>query len=121
MRKYIWFIVPVLSLVLFVVIMQGGLYYIGCRAESEAIPYHLEQLNNDIETGNWESAHRNLQLVEQEWHQAEPIIQYHAEMDDMNTIKSDIARLYGSIAAQDLGLSLAELGDLSEHWNKVNN
>ena len=121
MRKWASYLIPVVSLIVFVLIMQGGCYFFTSQSDKDAIPQYINKVESDIEAGRWDIAHEDLQRLDLAWKKVVPRIQFHAEMDAMDGIKEDIARLNGSIDAEDLGLSLAELAELSEHWENLKN
>ncbi len=121
MKKWACYLIPIVSLIVFVLIMQGGCYFISSQSDKDAIPQYIDQTETDLKAGNWDIAHEDLQRLDLAWKKVIPRIQFHAEMDAMDGIKEDIARLNGSIDAEDLGLSLAELAELSEHWENLKN
>lgn len=101
--------------------MQGGCYYIYSLPDKDSIPRHVSQLETDLKAGQWDNAREDLQALDMAWKKVIPSIQLHAEMDAIDGIKADIARLNGSIDAEDLGLALAEINELSEHWENLKN
>lgn len=122
MRKLVSYLIPVVSLIVFVLIMQGGCYYlISSRSDKDAIPQYIDQVETDLNTEHWDNAKEDLQRLDLAWKKVIPRIQFHAEMDAIDGIKVNIARLNGSIDAKDLGISLAELAELSEHWDNLKN
>jgi hypothetical protein len=121
MRKWSYYLIPIVSLIIFVLIMQGGGYSMCSRSDKGAIPQYITQIETDLYARRWDVAREDLHGLELAWKKVIPIIQFHAEMDAIDGIKEDIARLGGSIEAEDLGLSLAELNELSEHWENLKN
>ncbi|MDD4170987.1 MAG: DUF4363 family protein [Syntrophomonas sp.] len=121
MRKWVSYLIPIVSLILFIVVMQGGGYYLTSLSDRDIIPAYVEQVNMDLRAERWDDARENLNRLDLAWKKTIPKIQYHAEMDAIDGIKMNISRLNGSIDARDLGLSLAELNELSEHWENLTN
>jgi len=121
MRKVASYLIPILSLIIFVVIMQGGCYYITSWSERNIIPEYVNQVESDINAERWDNAQEDLHRLDLAWKKAIPRIQYHAERDAIDGIKENIARLSGSIEAKDRGLALAELNELAEHWDNLKN
>ncbi len=121
MRKWTSYLGPFLVLILFVFIMEGGLYFMFPRSTKDAIPQYISQIETDLKTEQWDAALQDLQNLNLSWKKVVPIIQVHAEMDEIDDIKADIARLNGSIEAKDLGLALSELDELAEHWRNLKN
>jgi hypothetical protein len=121
MRKWASYLIPVGALIVFVFIMQGGCYFISSQADKDAIPQYIDQIRIDLKTDRWDNAREDLNHLDLAWEKVIPRIQFHAEMDAIDGIKEDIARLNGSIDAEDPGLSLAELAELSEHWENLKN
>jgi hypothetical protein len=101
--------------------MQGGCYYISSFTDKNIIPQHIELVKNDLKTERWDNAQEDLHHLDLAWKRAVPSLQFHAEMDAIDGIQENLARLSGSIDAQDLGLALAELSELAEHWENLKN
>lgn len=121
MRKMAFYLIPVVTLLSFVFIMQGGYYFLTSRADKNDIPYYINQVENDIKTSRWDGAREDLNRLNSAWKKAVPRVQFHAEMDAIDGIKENLARLSGSIDAEDLGLALTELRELAEHWENLKN
>jgi hypothetical protein len=120
-RKLVAYVIPIVTLVIFVFIMQGGYYYISSMADKNTIPNYIERIEVDIKTARWENAREDLDSLNSTWKKAVPKVQFHAEMDAIDGIKENLARLSGSIDAEDLGLALVELRELAEHWENLKN
>lgn len=112
---------PLVILIIFIFIMQGGCYYIYSLPDKDLIPRHVNQLETDLKAGQWDNAREDLQQLDTAWEKVIPAIQLHAEMDAIDGIKADLARLNGSIEAKDPGLALAEINELFEHWENLKN
>lgn len=121
MRKLLSYLIPIVSIIVFIIVMQGGCYFMYSRSNREAVPNYISQIETDLKAGHWDNARDNLLGLDQAWKKLIPGIQLHAEMDAIDGIKENIARLNGSIAAQDLGLALSEINELSEHWENLKN
>ncbi|PKM78679.1 MAG: hypothetical protein CVU90_01385 [Firmicutes bacterium HGW-Firmicutes-15] len=121
MRKWISYVVPIVTLVIFILIMQGGYYYITSMSDKNTIPQYISIVENDVKADRWDNAKEDLNNLDLAWKKAIPKVQFHAEMDAIDGIKENLARLSGSIDAKDLGLSLAELRELAEHWENLKN
>ncbi len=121
MKKMASYLFPIVTLLIFVFIMQGGCYFITSIKDKNDIPNYISQVENDIKNAHWDQAREDLDSLDSAWKKAVPKVQYHAEMDAIDGIKENLARLSGSIAAKDLGLALAELRELAEHWENLKN
>jgi len=119
MKKWASYLIPIISLVIFVFIMEGGCYFISSRSDKDAIPQYINQIEIDLNSERWDNAREDVNRLDLAWKKAIPRIQFHAEMDAIDGIKEDIARLNGAIDAKDLGISLAELAELAEHWENL--
>jgi hypothetical protein len=121
MKKTTFFLIPLLTLLSFVFIMQGGYYFLTSRADKNNIPYYISQVEKDIKNAHWDQAREDLDLLNSALEKAVPKVQYHAEMNSLEGIKKSLARLSGSIDAEDLGLALVEIRELAEHWENLKN
>ncbi|MDD3365008.1 MAG: DUF4363 family protein [Syntrophomonas sp.] len=121
MKKLASYVVPIVTLVIFVFIMQGGIYFVTSMTDKNDIPDYINQVENDIKNAHWDQAREDLDRLDSAWKKAVPKVQYHAEMDAIDGIKENLARLSGSIDAEDPGLALAELRELAEHWEHLKN
>lgn len=121
MQKWTSYLGPFILLIIFIFIMEGGIYFLCPKSTKEAIPQYMQQVESDLQAERWDAARQDLQHLDIAWKKVVPIIQFHAEMDAIDSIKSDLARLNGSIEAQDLGLALSELNEMAEHWENLKN
>ncbi|MDD4803418.1 MAG: DUF4363 family protein [Syntrophomonas sp.] len=121
MSKITSYIIPIFTLIFFVFIMQGGLFWATSQQEKKDMLQYSSQIENDIINGHWEQARGNLKHLDLSFKKAVPKLQYHAEIDAIDSIKEDLARLGGYIDAEQMGSSLAELRELNEHWDNLKN
>lgn len=121
MKKMVSYLIPLVTLLIFVFIMQGGYYLVSSMTDKNDIPDYINQVENDIRNAHWDQAREDLDRLDSAWKKAVPRVQFHAEMDAIDDIKENLARLSGSLDAEDLGLALTELRELAEHWENLKN
>lgn len=121
MKKILAYIPPVIALAFFIAVMQGGYFYFTPSAVRESFPRQIKTVEKDILASDWDTAGKDLTRLEKTWEKIIPGIQLHAEMDAIDGIKINLGRLDGTIQAKDKGSSLAELGEINEHWHNLTN
>jgi len=121
MNKIASYLIPAVTLAVFVMIMQGGYYYISSGTDRHDFNRYVNQIENEIKSSQWDMARKDLQSLDSVWKKEIPRIQFHAEMDEIDSIKADLARLSGSIDVEDPEGALPELRELAEHWENLKN
>ncbi len=119
--KIIHYLIPISALLLFILVMQGGIYRFGPQNVKNDIFIYKKVLKQDIENSHWESAVDNLDSLEIAWGKLIPRIEFHAEKDAIDGIEMSMGRLRGFISAKDKGGSLAELEEINEHLDNLTN
>lgn len=120
MRKIIHISIPVVTLIVFVLIMLSGSYFkkqvIGTEQDFIA---HIETIKSNVEKSQWEEAMKNTYILDDTWQEIIKKIQFSEERDQMNNIDINIARLKGAINANDKTNALLELAEAKMHWKNV--
>jgi len=111
--------IPILTIVIFVMIMNGGLYMKKSRSELDNVLKHIETAKQKTKEGKWEEASLHTEKIEKAWKKVMPRIQFSVERDQINNFEVAIARLKGFLEAEDKAGSLAELSEAEEHWRDL--
>lgn len=117
MRKFLIISIPILSLILFVLIMLSGNILKKSFGKNDNIPEAIQLVIQDIQSENWESAREDTQKLSDAWKIIIKRVQFSSERDEINSFDSNLARLNGAIIAKDKSSSLMELNEAYEHWD----
>lgn len=118
-NKIIRYMIPLLVLVVFVVIMQGGIYKLGSQDNKNKVYHYKSLLASNIEAEKWTNASADFDELEVRWNKLIPRLEYHAEMNAITGIDVSLGRLKGFIAAHDKGGALAELGEINKYLDNL--
>lgn len=118
-RKIIHYLIPLAALLVFIFIMQGGIYKLGSQNNKNEVCLYKGLLTQDIQNEQWAAAADDLNKLEKGWIKLIPRLEFHAEMNAIEGIEMSLGRLEGWIAARDKGGALAELGEINELLNNL--
>ena len=121
MRKFLVISIPIVTLILFVLIMFSGNILKHPLGKDDNIPESIQLIINDIELENWEDANNKTAILSNTWEKIVKRIQFSSERDEINSFNTNIARLHGAIKAKDKSSSFAELNEAYDHWKELSN
>ncbi|NLZ51688.1 MAG: DUF4363 family protein [Thermoanaerobacteraceae bacterium] len=120
MRRFVFYLIPIVTLAIFFAIMNGGLILKNSIGEPD---HHFIKYYNDIKAyindEQWEQAIAHSQKLEDAWRKKIPWIQFSVERDQINGIDVALARLTGYLEARDKAGALAELYEAKRHWDDL--
>ncbi|MDD7794090.1 DUF4363 family protein [Clostridium sp. 'White wine YQ'] len=119
MRKFFVISIPIITIVLFILIMLSGNFLKRIPMDNITIPGAIDQIINDIEGEKWEDASKKIDQLSTSWDKMVKFVQFSSERDEINLFDADIAKLRGSIIAKDKASSLIELNEAYEHWEEL--
>lgn len=119
LRKFLFYLVPSLILILSVAIMIGGPYLKNPKGDDENVAVYIEKVMEDIKNDHWEEANDNLEKLKSAWKKILPRIQFSIERDEAIEIDVNLARLKGLIFGKDQAAALAELNETAERWKNL--
>jgi len=111
--KVLYYGFPVVVLLLFVVIMLGGLYIKGPTGAADDIPGLMNTVEEKVKAGDWDNAQGAVDELILAWDDVVKRVQFSAEST------TALARLKGYTIAQDKPGALAELEEAREHWEDM--
>lgn len=119
MRKFLVYTIPIITLVIFVLIMQSGDFLKKPFGNEGSIPEKLESMIQDLKDENWDSAANHWTSLNEDWEKVVKRIQFSTERSEINDFSTSIARLRGAIEAQDKSSGLQMLYQAHEHWEDL--
>ena len=119
MRRFLVITIPIVTLIIFVVIMLSGNVLKKPFGRDDDIPQSIEILMNNVQSENWEAASENTEKLNQAWNKIVNRVQFSGERNEINEFTTNIARLKGAIQAKDKSSGLQELNEAYEHWKDL--
>jgi len=113
------YIMVVFALVVFIAIMTTGGLLKKPFSEKDNVKSCIESVKRDVESENWIEAKENLTKLKTAWKIVGNRVQFSAERNEMIAIDRNIARLNGSLEAEDKVSALIELSELSLNWDDL--
>jgi hypothetical protein len=119
MRKLVYYSIPIIVLIVFVLIMNSGGYLKRPRGEEEDLPGLIKIVEEDLLNERWDSVSLNVDRLKNTWQKVIPRVQFSVERDEILAINRGLARIQGFIKARDKAGALAEISEINEHWNDL--
>lgn len=116
MRKFLVIAIPIVTLILFVLVMISGDFLKQSLGVNDNIPQAIERVTQDVNNENWEAADKNTDYLSSAWEKVVKRVQFSSERNEINDFLINIARLRGAIQAQDKSSGLQELSEAYAHW-----
>ncbi len=119
MKKIAAVLLPSVLIAFFILIMISAPFLKKSFGENDNLPVIIEEIKSDVNSGNWVGAKSGADELEDAWDIITSRVQFSAERDELKDAKTSIARMKGYIEANDRAGSLAELGEVKEHWTDI--
>jgi len=119
MKKFISFTIPIVTLTVFVLLMLGGNYLKKPHNTSEDVVTLVEQSIEHAKAEKWTILRKDIASIDFAWKKIIPRIQFSVERDEIYNISLNVARLRGSISAEDKTSTLIELNEIIEDWEEL--
>jgi hypothetical protein len=119
MKKFISYSIPVFTLAVFVLLMLGGNFLKKPHNPSEDVVALVTLSIAHVKVENWDMLNKDIASIDFAWKKIIPRIQFSVERDEIYNISLNIARLRGSISAQDKTSTLIELNEIIENWYEL--
>jgi hypothetical protein len=119
LRRFLVIAIPIVTLVLFIMIMHSGNYVKKSLGTNDNIPQTIEDIIGSIMDDNWEEVERETNNLEAAWEKVVRRVQFSVERDEINYFTTNLARLQGAILAKDKPGALIELKEAYSHWENL--
>ncbi|HHX22696.1 MAG: DUF4363 family protein [Tepidanaerobacteraceae bacterium] len=119
MRRIIFYGIPVIAFILFIIIMNGGIYLKNVVGKDGHFIDYYEDIRTSIKEEEWEKAMNKFEKLEELWRAKISLIQFSVERDQINGIDISFARLKGYLESKNKAGSLAELYEAKRHWEDL--
>ncbi|MFL0168729.1 MULTISPECIES: DUF4363 family protein [Clostridium] len=117
MRKFLIVTIPIVSIVIFVLIMLSGSILKKPLTKDDNIPESIQLIIQDVESEDWEGASEKTDHLSNAWKKVVKRVQFSSERDEINSFDASIAHLRGAIMAKDKSGSFISLNEAYEHWD----
>jgi len=115
-RKFLVISIPICTIVIFILIMQSGIFLKYSSVGDDNIPKMIEKIMENISEEHWEEANKNTADLKEAWSKIVFRIQFSTERNEINDFSVSIARLEGAILARDKSSAFMELKEALQHW-----
>lgn len=119
MRKFVYYSIPIITLVIFTFVMLSGTYFKNSRIIKGDFPEYLETVKSDISSEQWDNAASDVDKLDNSWKRVVRRVQFSAERNEINDININLSRLRGAIGAKDKSIALVELSEARMHWDNL--
>lgn len=119
MRTFLVRALPIVSLILFILVMLSGDVLKQSLSGDDNIPQAIETVMQDVHLEKWQAASQHTENLSKAWKKVVNRVQFSSERDEINAFTMNVARLRGAIQAQDKSSGLMELNEAYEHWREL--
>ncbi|MCR1898374.1 DUF4363 family protein [Irregularibacter muris] len=119
MRKFMVVTIPIITLVIFVLIMFGVNFLKNPLGKDDNIPLIIERMEHNVSNERWQEVGEQREELANAWKKVVRRIQFSSERDELNAFRINLARLKGAILAEDKSNALMELKEAHEHWESL--
>lgn len=121
MKKILLYVLPISLLIFFIFIMNSGNFFKQPRSSDDDFEAYASVLEQDMHWGDWKKAGEDFEFFYNAWQIIIPRIQFSVEKDEINEINVNLSRLKSYIKTENSDSALAELSEIKEHWENLNN
>lgn len=119
MRKFFVIAIPIVTLALFILVMNSDMILKYPLENDDNIPVSIQKLQQDIQNEKWEEANKKTDELSVSWKKVVKRVQFSAEKDEINEFSMNIARLRGAIMTKNKSSAVMELTEAYEHWENI--
>lgn len=119
MRKFLIAAIPVVTIAFFICIMLSGGFLKKPLGKNDDIQRYIEELIQAVNEEDWEVVRTEVEDLDNAWKQVTFRVQFSSEIDEINSISTNIARLRGAAMAEDKSSAFMELYEALSHWEQI--
>lgn len=119
LKKIVLFLIPLLTLVLFIFIMNSGSLLKKPLGKDDRLYETVHQIEADVKEKNWDKASNNINYAETAWEKIVRRIQFSVEKEYIFQINETLARIKGGIEVKDDKAIMEEIYYFYELWDKL--
>ena len=119
MRKFLTIFIPIIFLAICIMAMLSGPLLKNPWTEDENIISFIDNIERFSEENQWEQSEKEVEKVEKAWESILKRVQYTSEVDEIDDIYNNIARMKGGIRAKDLGITLGATEEIKTNWENL--
>jgi hypothetical protein len=119
LKKWLLYAVPITFLLLSVAVMTCGGYLKEPLGEDDRLIDALHRVEQDVNAKNWEQAEKHIDEAKKAWDKIANRIQFSVERDKMMEINGSLAKMKGSIKAQDDKTVLEQIYYTYDVWENL--
>lgn len=119
MRKFLVIMIPIVTVILFIAIMNSDKVLKQPLGQHDNVPLSIQLVLKDVENEKWYEANIKVDGLSRSWNKVLKRIQFSAEKDEINELNMNIARLRGAISSKDRSAAIIELSEVHENWENL--
>lgn len=119
MKKLKFYIIPVMTLILFTAIMTTGGPLKRSFGKNDNVMKYIDNLMSDVKSEKWQQAESDIKYLKRAWEIVKKRVQFSVEKDEMNLIDMNIAKMEGALTIHDKSFFIIELSEMKGHWNEL--
>jgi len=118
-RKVFTYMIPLFTLVVFLIILSSVGYLKNHTEEGKQIPKSIDQIESQIQNESWDDAISETKNLNSHWNTLTTKIEISTTEDDIKQFSRALARMEGYLKGKEQGSALAEIGLLKYTWGQL--
>lgn len=104
-------------LILLILIIFTGYFLYRNHSYSGRVLIHLLKIEQNIQSGDWQQAKENSELLKNDWHHSKGLLLFNFASEEYLTLDNTIDKIAAGIEAEDKGMVLSDLLVIHNLWN----
>ncbi|MGM0369571.1 MAG: DUF4363 family protein [Bacillota bacterium] len=121
MNKFIAKLIPISLLILFILIMNSGLFLSKHLASAQQLSNQLNNLEKNIINDNWSLAQQQLAKSQKLWNSTSFWIHFSSTLNKLEQTNINLVQLKVALKTEDKKLALSILAELQQRWHYLIN
>ncbi|OPJ59853.1 DUF4363 family protein [Clostridium oryzae] len=119
MRNLLTKAIPILTLLLFILIMNSDNVLKKPISKDDDIPKSIQLIIYDVNAERWNAASKKTYALSKAWKKVLARVQFSAEKDEIDYFDVSLSRIKGAITAKSKSDAIIELNEAYEHWDNI--
>ncbi|MFD1020985.1 DUF4363 family protein [Thalassobacillus hwangdonensis] len=119
MKKIILYLVPILTIILFILVMNSGYVLKKPLGNDDRLLEAITQIESDVKEEEWDHAKEHITYSEKAWTKIVRRIQFSLEKEYVIEITGILSRIKGGIEVKDDKGIIQEIYYFYELWDKL--
>ncbi|KGX88731.1 DUF4363 family protein [Pontibacillus marinus] len=119
MKKFLLYLIPILTLAIFIVIMNSGSILKKSYGHDDRLVETVKKIEKEVANEEWENAEEHIKYIEEAWKKVTRRIQFSVEKEFILEISGVFAQIKGGIKGKDDQAVMENIYFFYELWDNL--